>query len=216
MLSPLLMLGVFYFVFRFVVGVSTPGYLVYLLVGLVCWTFFQDCSYSGLTSLASKAGVMKSVHVPPGLVVAAGVLSTLITLAINSTVLLLVPDRPALAPGAPALLPLLCLALFAAGTSFLVALAGVQFRDVSLIWSVILQAGFWLTPVVYVANTGPVAELLYLNPLARCLHLVRWFLLYDYLPTLRFVVVTVAVCAGTFVLGVTLFLRRQSSIPESL
>jgi ABC-2 type transport system permease protein len=218
MLSPLLMLGVFYFVFRFVVGVSTPGYLVYLLVGLVCWTFFQDCSYSGLTSLASKAGVMKAVHVAPGLVVAAGVLSTLITLAINTTVLLLVLGLTGrLSPLAPlALLPLLCLALLAAGTSFLVALAGVQFRDVSLIWSVILQAGFWLTPVVYVANTGPVAELLYLNPLARCLHLIRWFLLYDYLPTPRFVVITVAVCAGTFVLGVTLFLRRQSSIPESL
>jgi ABC-type polysaccharide/polyol phosphate export permease len=218
MLSPLLMLAVFYFVFRFVVGVTTPGYLVYLLVGLVCWTFFQDCSYSGLTALASKAGVLKAVHVPAGLVVAAGILSTLITLAINTAVLVVVLGLAGrLSPLAPlALVPLLCLALLAAGTSFLVALAGVQFRDVALIWSVLLQAGFWLTPVVYVANTGPVAELLYFNPLARCLHLIRWFLLYDYLPTSRFVVLTVAACVGTFVLGVGLFLRRQATIPEGL
>jgi ABC-2 type transport system permease protein len=218
MLSPLLMLAVFYFVFRFVLGVATPGYLVYLLVGLVCWTFFQDCSYSGLTALAAKAGVLKSIHVPAGLVVAAGVLSTLITLAINIAVLVLVLGLAGkLSRLAPlVLLPLLCLALFAAGTSFLVALAGVQFRDASLIWSVLLQACFWLTPVVYVANTGPVAELLYLNPLARCLHLVRWFLLYDYFPTLRFIGLTVTVCAGTFALGVGLFLRRQSTIPEGL
>jgi len=218
MLSPLLMLAVFYFVFRFVLGVTTPGYLVYLLVGLVCWSFFQDCSYSGLTALAGKAGVLKAVRVPAGLVVAAGVLSTMITLAINTTVLVLALGLAGrLSPLAPlALLPLVCLALFAAGTSFLVALAGVQFRDASLIWSVLLQACFWLTPVVYVANAGPVAELLYLNPLARCLYLIRWFLLYDYFPALRFVVVTVAACAGTFVLGVGVFLRRQAAIPETL
>jgi ABC-2 type transport system permease protein len=218
MLSPLLMLAVFYFVFRFVLGVATPGYLVYLLVGLVCWTFFQDCSYSGLTALAGKAGVLKSIHVPAGLVVAAGVLSTLITLAINVTVLVVVLALTGRLSGlAPlALLPLLCLVLLAAGTGFLVALAAVQFRDASLIWSVLLQALFWLTPVVYVANTGPVGELLYLNPLARCLHLIRWFLLYDYLPASRFVVVTVTVSAGTFIVGVGLFLRRQASVPEAL
>ena len=218
MLSPLLMLAVFYFVFRFVLGVTTPGYLVYLLVGLVCWTFFQDCSYSGLTALGGKASVLKSIHVPAGLVIAAGVLSTLITLAINAAALILVlAVAGRLSPLAPlALLPLLCLVLLAAGTSFLVALAGVRFRDAGLIWSVLLQACFWLTPVVYVANTGPVAELLYLNPLARCLHLIRWFLLYDYLPTLRFVAVTVAACAGTFVVGVALFVRRQAGVPEAL
>jgi len=218
MLSPLLMLAVFYFVFRFVLGVTTPGYLVYLLVGLVCWTFFQDCSYSGLTALGGKAGVLKAIHLPAGLVVAAGVLSTLITLAINTGVLVVVLALTGrLSPLAPlALLPLVCLVLFAAGTSFLVALASVQFRDTTLIWSVLLQALFWLTPVVYVANTGPVAELLYLNPLARCLHLIRWFLLYDYLPTFRFVVVTVGACVATFGLGVGLFLRRQAGIPETL
>ena len=218
MLSPLLMLAVFYFVFRFVLGVTTPGYLVYLLVGLVCWTFFQDCSYSGLTALGGKAGVLKAIHLPAGLVVAAGVLSTLITLAINVSVLMLALGLGGrLSPLAPlALLPLLCLALFAAGVSFLVALAGVRFHDTSLIWSVLLQACFWLTPVVYVANTGPIAELLYLNPLARCLYLIRWFLLYDYLPTLRFVVLTVLACGATFVAGVGLFLRRQSGIPEAL
>lgn len=218
MLSPLLMLAVFYLVFRFVLGVTTPGYLVYLLVGLVCWTFFQDCSYSGLTALAGKAGILKAVPVPAGLVVAAGVLSTMITLAINTTVLMVALGLAGkLSPLAPlALLPLLCLALLAAGVSFLVALAGVQFRDAGLIWSVLLQACFWLTPIVYIANTGPVAELLYLNPLARCLYLIRWFLLYDYFPARRFVVLTVAACVGTFALGVGLFLRRQAGIPEAL
>lgn len=218
MLSPLLMLAIYYFVFRFILEVRTPGYVVYLLVGIVYWTFFQDCTFSGLTSLAGKAGILKSIRVPPAWVVAAGAVSTVITVAINTLVLTLVlavwGRLSRLAP--LALIPLLCLVLLAAGLSFLVALAHVHFRDTGLIWGVLLQACFWLTPVVYTVSSGPLAEILYLNPLARCLYLIRWFLVYDYLPSPRFVWLTALLCAGTFALGLGLFLRQQDHIPESL
>lgn len=217
MLSPLLMLAIYYFVFRHVIGVTTPGYLVYLVVGIVYWTFFQDCSYAGLNALQGKAGVMKSIAVAPGLVVGGGVLSTFITLAINSVVLaavLLAAGR--LSPLAPlALLPIACLALLASGTALLVAVAHVHFRDTGLVWGILLQALFWLTPVVYLVD-GPLAELLYLNPLARCLYLIRWFLVYNYLPATRFIVITVAACAAAFALGVAVFRRRARLIPELL
>lgn len=217
MLSPLLMLAIYYLVFRHVIGVTTPGYLVYLVVGIVYWTFFQDCTFAGLNALQGKAGVLKSISVPPGLVVGGGVLSTFITLGINSAVLvaaLLAAGR--LSPLAPlALLPIACLALLAAGTSFLVALAHVHFRDTGLIWGILLQALFWLTPVVYVVD-GPLAEVLYLNPVARCLYLIRWFLVYSYFPAPRFIVITVLACAAAFVIGWAVFRGRSRLIPELL
>ena len=37
MLSPLLMFGVFYLVFHYVLGVRVPDYMPYLAVGLVYW-----------------------------------------------------------------------------------------------------------------------------------------------------------------------------------
>ena len=218
MLSPLLMLVIYYLVFRYIIGVSVPGYVVYLLVGIVYWTFFQDCSFSGLTALEGKAMVLKAVRVPAGVVVAAGAVSTVITLVINSGVLvvaLLAMGR--LSRLAPlALLPLCCLVLLGMGTSFLVALAWVRFRDTGLIWGVLLQACFWLTPVVYVVDSPRFAELVYLNPLARCLYLIRWFLVYDYLPAWRFTGLTVLSCVVPFALGLLLLLRRQDRIPELL
>jgi ABC-2 type transport system permease protein len=217
MLSPLLMLAIYYFVFRHVVGVTTPGYLVYLVVGIVYWTFFQDCTFAGLNALTGKAGVLKSIAVPPGLVVGGGVLSTFITLGINSAVLvltLLLCGR--LSPLAPlALLPIACLGLLAAGTSFLVGLLHVHFRDTGLIWGILLQALFWLTPVVYVVD-GPLAELLYLNPVARCLYLIRWFLVYSYFPAPRFILLTVAASVLVFAAGVLAFQRRARFLPELL
>ncbi len=218
MLSPLLMLAIYYFVFRYALGVTTPGYLVYVMVGVVYWTFFQDCTFSGLTSLAGKAAVMRAVRVSPTVVVAAGALSTVLTLAINSVVLVMALALSGkLSRLAPlVLLPLACLVLLAGGVSFVVGLASVHFRDAGLVWSVLLQACFWLTPVVYVVGSGPLADVLYLNPLARCLYLIRWFLVYDYMPSTRFVLVTVAACAAAFAGGLGLFVRRAAAIPELL
>jgi len=218
MLSPLLMIGTYFFVFHVILGVRTPGYLAYLLVGIVYWTFFQDCTFSGLTSLAGNATLLKSIPVPALLVVVAAALSTTITLGINTVVLTAaLALTGGLSPLAPlALLPVACLVALATGVSAMVALLYVRFRDTGLIWTALLQAWFWITPIVYLTPEGALADVLFLNPLARCLFLIRWFLLYDYLPPLRFVVVTVVMCGTVFAAGLSLFARHQRTVPEGL
>jgi ABC-type polysaccharide/polyol phosphate export permease len=218
MLSPILMLAVFYLVFRFLIVVSTRDYLVYLSIGLVSWTFFQDCSFSGLTSLTAKADLVKAVRAPVGLVVIAAALSTVITLAINTAVLALaLAVSGHLSPRAPlAIVPLGCLVLLATGLSCLVALAHAHFRDTALMWTVLLQAGFWLTPVVYHVQSPAIAELMDLNPLARCLSLLRGFLVDGHPPAVRFVLGTVLACGSVFTLGFGLLRRQQARVPELL
>jgi ABC-2 type transport system permease protein len=218
MLSPLLMLATFYLVFRYVLGVRTPGYLVYLVVGIVYWTFFQDCSFSGMVALQSKAGILRALPVPPLVVVAGGAASTLITLAINTTALLVALALAGrLSPLAPlAVYPILLLTLLAGSASLSIAVAWVHFRDTGLIWSVLSQACFWVTPIVWVAEPGPIADLAFLNPLARCLFLIRWFLVYEHLPTLRFLLTTTAACVGLFSVSLALFVRAQRRLSEHL
>jgi len=216
MLSPALMLAVYYVVFRYLIVVNVPGYVGYLAVGLVYWLFFQDCSCAGIAALVAKAELLRAVRAPAVMVLASAALSTVITLAINTVVLgvaLAVAGR--LSTLAPlALIPLAALTLLATGLSFLLALAHVRFRDTSLIWNVVLQALFWMTPVVYHVSSQWLWELLHINPLARCLTLLRWWLLYGHLPPLRFVVVTLAMCAAVFAIGLWAVLREQSQIPE--
>ncbi len=218
MLSPLAMLGIYYFVFRHILGERSGGYEIYLLVGVVFWSFFQDCTFSGLNALSVRAGVLRAIHVPVLLVVAAGGLSTVITICINTGVLvlaLLVLGQ--LSPLFPlVVIPLVCLILFGLGISLLTALAWVRFRDVGLLWNVVLQAWFWMTPVVYTVRNPAFEEVLYLNPVARCLYLIRWFLVYRYMPSPRFLAITVLVCVGFFLLALRLFRRYESRIPEEL
>ena len=218
LLSPIVMLVIYVTVFRHIVGVRGRDYETYVLVGVVFWTFFQDCTFSGLTALTRKSSVLRAVPLPPVVVVGSGMISTLITLGINTLLLTLVLSiRGALSPLAPlALLPIACLALLAAGTGFFVALAYVSFRDAGLMWHTALQALFWMTPIVYPVESESLAQVLYLNPIARCVYLIRWFMTADYLPATRFIVLTVLFCCGVFALGLWSFVRRQSTIPESL
>jgi len=219
MLSPLLMFAVFYVVFRHVLGVRVPDYMPYLAVGLVYWAFFQDCTSSGITSLAGKAGLMKAVRVPPLLVLTAAALSTVITLVVNTTLLVVglgLAGRLTWRSGL-AIVPLAGLVFLATGVSFIVALAYARFRDVAVVWPVLLQALFWLTPVTYrVAPQTTLWEVLHLSPLARCLSLLRWLLVYDVEPPWRFVAVSLGACVLVFAAALWLVRRFQATIPESL
>ncbi len=218
LLSPLVMLGIYLAVFRKILGIGGRGFEIYVLVGVVFWTFFQDCTFSGLDALTRKMGILRAVPLPVVVVVASGMLSTFITLAINSVLLVFVlAVRGVLSPLAPfAILPIVCLGLLAAGIGFFVALAYVDFRDTGLLWHTALQALFWLTPVVYPVQSEALAEVLYLNPIARCLYLIRWFLTSSFFPATRFIVLTAAFCVAVFALGLYAFVRRQRMIPESL
>lgn len=218
MAGPALMVGVFYVVFRHALHIEVPGYFVYLVVGLLHWHFFQDCGTAGLLALSSKASLLKAVPFPPALVVAAAAATSVLALLVNVSLLALalaVSGR--LSPLAPwAVVPLLCLVLYGVAVAYLVALAHAHFRDTPLMFNALLQAYFWLTPVVYYPMSPDHAEILYLNPLARCLFLIRWFLVADYMPAARFVWFTVAACALAAAFAIAVFLRVQPRLPERL
>ena len=94
---------------------------------------------------------------------------------------------------------------------------GAEFqRDIGLFWNLVLQAWFWMTPVVYTIRNPDFEELLYLNPVARCLYLIRWFMVYHYLPSFRFVAITVVACAGFFLFALRVFRQNEPRIPEEL
>lgn len=64
LLSPLLFLVIFLFVFRHAFP-AVPNYPVFALTGLIFWTFFATVSGHILGALVENAGVLKSMAVPP-------------------------------------------------------------------------------------------------------------------------------------------------------
>jgi ABC-2 type transport system permease protein len=67
--------------------------------------------------------------------------------------------------------------LFALGISLFLSAMFVKFRDIGYIWEVILQAGFYLTPILYPLSLIPnitFQKLILLNPMAQAIQDARW------------------------------------------
>jgi ABC-2 type transport system permease protein len=117
-------------------------------------------------------------------------------------------------------LPLLFLELVALSLSFSFFLSAlyVRYRDVSYIWEVVLQAGFYAAPIIYPLSMVPAkyARLLLLNPMAQIIQDSRYALVTNQTVTISQVYGTpwarAIPVSITLVLLLTsvLFFRRQS------
>lgn len=172
-LRPLLAMAVFTVVFGRLARLPSEGapYPVFVLAGLLPWTFFSTAVSSAAESLIGTQGMISKVYFPR-LVVP---LSTLGVAAVDTAVGLAVLAGLALwygiVPGTamlalPAVFVLLLLATLAIGT--LLSALTVTYRDVRHLVPFLLQVWLYATPVVYSASLVPPRWrwLLYLNPMA--------------------------------------------------
>ena len=118
------------------------------------------------------------------------------------------------------LLPLLLLDLFVLvlGVSLLLSVLNVYFRDMQFIWGVVLQAGFFLSPILYDLNMFPdnVKEILQINPLATILNVARDLVLYDKLPTIHATLYIIGSTAAIFAIGCIVFKIKDKKLVERL
>ncbi len=76
--------------------------------------------------------------------------------------------------------------LLALGLSLFLSAAFVKFRDIGYIWEVILQAGFYLTPILYAMSfihSITIQKLVLLNPMAQAIQDARYAVITHKTPT---------------------------------
>jgi ABC-2 type transport system permease protein len=183
LLRPLAIFTTLFIVFdKFLkIGAAIPNYSVYLLLGILLWSYFTEVTNNGITSIAGKGDLIRKINFPKYVIVLAGSFSALINLFINFIVLTVfmvlvgVDVSPAIF-----LLPLVLLQLFVFSLSlgFLLSALYVKFRDISYIWEVLLQAAFYATPILYPLTLVPevAAKILILNPMAQIIQDARYLL----------------------------------------
>jgi len=204
-LEPLLMLTVLYLVFTHIIRAEIELFPLYLLLGLIIWFMFARATSMGLTSLVNKSGIIKQVYIRREIFVVSSTLTSFIMMffefaafAVFLVVFQFVPPATAL------ILPLLLIDLFflSLGISFFLSVLYVKFRDIGFIWQVVLQAGFFLSPIFYRMDMLPdnIREILQINPLVPILNMARNVVLYDILPTEKASIYIVSITAVIFVI----------------
>ncbi len=233
LLRPLALFAVLYVVFvHFLrVGGATPHFAVYLLLGVVFWNYFIEVTSNGLSAIVGKGDLLRKLSFPRYVIVVAGSFSALINLAINLIViaLFMVINGVPFTSGILWLIPLILeLFIFALAIAFILSALYVRFRDMNYIWELVLQAGFYATPILYpislVMKISPIAtQLMILNPVAQIIQDARYFVVTKDTLTLSGIYanrymyfVPIIIVAVFAVIGVVYFKKKSPSFAEDI
>lgn len=173
--SPLLFLLIFYFLFAIVLPLGIPDYASHVMVGIVVWTWLQNSVSEAVNCIPYNAGLVNQPRFPVAVLPVAAVLSNFVTFLMTLPILLALVWTEAAPPG-PAYLALPVLMavefIFILAAAYFVAALNVSFRDMRYIVPILLQLGYFLTPIFYDASmvSGPGRAVLSLNPM---LHIVE-------------------------------------------
>ena len=208
-------------------AVSVENYPLFVVSGLVSWTFFSSAVQMSSTSLLGHASLVKQVRFPRQLLPLSAVATNLVTFSVMLA--LIIPAnlifQPATRTTFWAALPLV-LPLVAVASGLAIVLAGltVLFRDVEHLLATILVPWFILTPIFYTFDQLPglqgnewVADVLYYgNIVAPIIESIRDPLFFGRMPAATDVVYASVVAVLALAAGAIVFRRLDDRLAAEL
>ncbi len=214
LVSPMLFLGVFYFVFGVLFKIGIEKYASFVLVGVLSWNWFQQAIAQAVSTITANPNLVSQPGFPtatlPVVAVTATLLNFLIAVPLVMVVFLIEGVQPSVAyfllPAVIATQYILTLAV-----CYFVAAVNVTARDVQYIVPVILQIGYYLTPIFYSSEKIPseYVGVLSMNPMYTVIVSYRDILIYN--KTLPWSdLMTVLIVSSGLLLASFLYFRRAS------
>lgn len=231
LLRPLLMFLILYVVFvKFLrIGGGIPYYPIYLLLGIVLWTFFAEMTSQSLGSIVGRGDLIRKIRIPRWIIVLSSSISATINFFLNLLIVLVfmfINHVDLLKTGPLFLLTVIQIYILALGISLFLAAAFVKYRDMSYIWEVMLQAGFYITPILYPLSLIPnpsFQKILLMNPLAQAIQDARYALVTPQTLTVNnvfgngfFRLIPIAITILLLVLGTAYFKKEAKNFAENL
>lgn len=190
-LSPLLTLLVMSLVFTQFFGRNTAHYIIYLFCGNLVFSYFNESTSQGMTSLMSNAGIFTKVNVPKYLFLLSKNVQTLINFGLTLCVFFVfcILDNIIFTWKFICLLyPICCLVLFNIGVGLILSALFVFFRDIQYLWSVFTLLLMYMSAIFYTIDSyEPAAQNLFLlNPVYLFIRYFRKIVIEATIPTVWF------------------------------
>ncbi|MCQ2795366.1 MAG: ABC transporter permease [Bacilli bacterium] len=215
-LNPLLMMGTQYLVFSTLLGnQNIPYFPVYLLVGIVTFNFFSECTTTSMESITGNASLIKKVYVPKYIYTLSKALSATINFGFALIPLFIFMLAMQLWPTPGFLLFFFNIGLlfvFCLGLSMFLATIMVFFRDMHFIWGVIRLAWMYATPIFYSVEriqNETFKMVMKFNPLFHFLKVSRMLIIDRVSPNLYSYLWCLISAAGMFAIGCITFKTQQ-------
>lgn len=221
LLKPMAIFGSLYLVFSIFVRFDVPNYPLFLMLGILLWNYFTEATLNGMHSLVNKSSLLTKINVNKFTVVLASNVTTFLTLLLNLTIfaVLLAIFKPEVG-WTFVLLPVMLFELFLVGLGVSLALSVwyVRLRDLASIWEILLQIGFWVTPIIYPVAIIPerFKQYIGLNPMHRIIEESRQLFVELKWPNASVFFVTLVAAVLVFCVGFLVFRRREKFVAEEV
>ena len=240
--NPLAQMVIYTFVFAFIFRAQPePGnpsglnvFALWLMCGLLPWTFFATVVNRGMGSIVENAGLIQKVYfsriVLPLSVVGSSAYNWVFEMGVLLAALLIYGSF--IWPWIPILIfAMALLAIFAAGLGMALSVANVHFRDTQYFVGIILNFWMYLTPIMYPITLiatqsnriGPLLgtdltllDIYRWNPMGRFVEVFRNILYDNRWPTLDNISYIVIAAALSFSLGMWIFAKNERGLAEAL
>lgn len=211
-LSPLLTLLVMRLVFTQFFGHHVAHYTTYLFCGNLVFSYFNESTSQGMTSLMGNAAIFSKVNVPKYLFLFSKNIQTLINFGLTLCVFFVFCALDGITftwKFVCLLYPVGCLVLFNIGVGLILSALFVFFRDIQYLWGVFTQLLMYMSAIFYtIDNYSPmVRNLFLLNPVYLFIRYFRKIVIEATIPTVWFHLLMLADVA--IVLGIGCWVYKK-------
>ena len=215
--EPLLLLTVLFVVFSTMFKFEIPNFPIYLLLGIICYRFFQNGTSLALSSLTNRSATITQIYFPrsiPGL--SAGITSAIMLVCELAVLSIFMASFQFIPPITILLLPLVLALelLLVFGIALPLSVLNVKFKDTEFLWQVVVSAGFFLTPIFYQFDMLPemIRNVLQFSPMVQIVTMAHHVVLYGMLPSVNTILYAVGSISVITVVGYLIFRKYQARI----
>lgn len=215
-LSPLLTLLVMNIIFGTLLGANIEHYTIYLFTGQLIFSFFNDSTNEGMTSLLNNAEIFTKVNVPKYMFLFSKNISSLINFGINLCiyfVFVAINGIPFTWKFVLLLFPILCLVVFNLGMGLILSAMYVFFRDIQYLYGIFTMLLMYMSAIFYSIETFPQIgkNLFLLNPVYVYIRYFRKIVIEGDIPSVWLHLVAAGYAVLAFGIGAWIYKKKNHS-----
>lgn len=220
--NPLLMTLVYAIVFPFVLKITEPHYVTFLVVGVLPWCYFTNVIGAGTSTILANGGILKKVYFPREILPISVNVSGLINFLISCIVMCIFLIASGIGFSYYIIFfPLIVIVqfLFQQAIIFITGAVNVFVRDLEYIIVFIINMLFYATPILYSSVTfegSSIEWITKINPMATIINSYRDILFYHQPPRFKMLLLVFVFSFVLLKISLKIFRKLEKGFAEEL
>jgi lipopolysaccharide transport system permease protein len=220
-INPLLQVLVYAIVFPYILGRSSENYVIYLVTGIIPWTFFSTTINACVGIVKNNANIIKKVYFPRIILPISSGVSGLVNFFISCVIIILFCIVGGVGISWHIIfVPLIALIelMLALGIGMIFGACDAYVQDLEYIVAFILQMAFYGSPIVYqmsfVSGQSLLSKLIQINPVTIIINSYRDVFMNHTCPDMMSLSIVFVISACILALGCFVFKKLEKGFAE--